>query len=300
MEVLVDRRVLVYFLVVLLVAICSFVISGEPLGTAFTYQGQLEQDGKPANGTFDFRFNLLDSSDPVGGTLLSAVTILDVSVSNGLFSVEVDFGQLFDGEARWVEIQVREAGVGSLIPLKPTQQLSAVPYALFALAGNEGPQGPPGPRGEPGPEGPQGPQGPPGPQGEPGPEGSQGPQGPTGPQGESGPAGSQGPQGPAGPQGESGPAGSQGPQGPPGPEGESGPAGPQGPPGPAVTTQAVCTELPNQWPCSQPPSFYCTFYVCSGSVIASGRSDCTVDADTGSCGWIGFGLCHFCCVCAPS
>jgi hypothetical protein len=30
----------------------------EPLGTAFTYQGQLNQSGSPANGLHDFQFSL--------------------------------------------------------------------------------------------------------------------------------------------------------------------------------------------------------------------------------------------------
>ena len=36
-----------------------------PLGTAFTYQGQLKSDGSPANGLHDMRFRLFDAA--VGG-----------------------------------------------------------------------------------------------------------------------------------------------------------------------------------------------------------------------------------------
>lgn len=150
-----------------------------PLGTSFTYQGQLTEAGLLANGDFDIRFNLLDDPDPVIGTLLASDTALNVPVSDGLFSVEIDFGQVFTGEALWLEIQVRPAGNGALTPLLPTQPLTATPYALFALNGNEGPVGPAGPPGPEGPQGPVGLQGPPGPVGSPGPEGPQGPQGPA-------------------------------------------------------------------------------------------------------------------------
>ncbi len=38
--------------------------SGQPhnMGTAFTYQGQLIDNGSPANGQYDFEFKLCDDS----------------------------------------------------------------------------------------------------------------------------------------------------------------------------------------------------------------------------------------------
>ena len=62
-----------------------------PVGTAFTYQGSLAQNGEPAEGSFDLSFVLNDAE--VGGAQIGTSVILeDVSVVGGRFSVELDFG----------------------------------------------------------------------------------------------------------------------------------------------------------------------------------------------------------------
>ena len=40
-----------------------------PMGTSFTYQGYIEDNGSPANGSYDLRFSLYD--DPSSGTLVA-------------------------------------------------------------------------------------------------------------------------------------------------------------------------------------------------------------------------------------
>jgi hypothetical protein len=104
------------------------------LGTAFTYQGRLDQSGSPASGTYDFRFRLYDDGYAGEGTQLGEVAVGDVSVSSGLFSVELDFGSAFDtGTATWLEIGVRAGtSTGSYTTLNPRQAVNAVPYALYA------------------------------------------------------------------------------------------------------------------------------------------------------------------------
>ncbi len=47
-----------------------------PLGTSFTYQGELKQNGVRANGDFDFEFNLLDDADPFSGMLIATCSAL--------------------------------------------------------------------------------------------------------------------------------------------------------------------------------------------------------------------------------
>jgi Collagen triple helix repeat (20 copies) len=173
-----------------------------PAGTGITYQGLLRQEGQPFSGIVGtMEFQLFDgpgvSDNPVG----APIVISNVTVDDGLVSVELDFGILaFSGAERWVEITVD----GTV--LAPRQRIAAAPFALFALSGNEGPVGPVGPGG---------------------PIGPQGPVGPTGPGGPAGPTGATGPQGLTGP---AGPQGSQGPQGVPGAQGPQGPAGPAGVP----------------------------------------------------------------------
>src|SRR6516164_8794031 len=78
-------------------------------GTAFTYQGQLKDGGAPANGSYDLTFALfkVDSGDPqVGPTLTNPA----VQVSNGLFTVTLDFDDQFNGNPRWLEIGVQTNG----------------------------------------------------------------------------------------------------------------------------------------------------------------------------------------------
>jgi len=109
---------------------------GDVLGTAFTYQGQLMDEGVPANEEYDFIFNLFDA--PVGGTQVGDdVEIEEWFVSDGLFTVELDFGtDVFTGDALWLEVSVRLSdGGGEYTDLAPRQPLNATPYALYALSG---------------------------------------------------------------------------------------------------------------------------------------------------------------------
>ncbi len=100
------------------------------VGTAFTYQGRLRSTGSPANGPFDFSFRLMDAA--AGGVQIgSTIDLDDVAVSDGLFTVPLDFGSgAFGGGARWLEISVRPGAGGAYTLLSPRQQLNAAPYAL--------------------------------------------------------------------------------------------------------------------------------------------------------------------------
>src|SRR5512140_2298287 len=101
-------------------------------GTAFTYAGRLDIDGAPANGSYDLHFALFDA--PAGGNLVgSALTTNAVAVSNGLFTVTLDFGAgVFPGADRWLNLSVKTNGVASFTVLAPRQQLTAAPYAITA------------------------------------------------------------------------------------------------------------------------------------------------------------------------
>jgi len=101
-------------------------------GTAFTYHGQLNSGGNPANGNYDFRLLLYDS--PSGGSVLGGpVTNLDVTASNGLFTMFIDFGPgVFTGGNNWLHLGVRTNGAANFTPLSPRQQLTPTPYAIFA------------------------------------------------------------------------------------------------------------------------------------------------------------------------
>jgi len=100
-------------------------------GTAFTYQGRLNDGSGPANGNYDLRFILYDNS--VGGNQQGPIlTNSATAVSNGLFTVTLDFGSLFPGAARWLDIGVRTNGGGTFTTLSPRQSVTPTPYAITA------------------------------------------------------------------------------------------------------------------------------------------------------------------------
>ncbi|MEO1575166.1 MAG: hypothetical protein AAFU65_09430, partial [Pseudomonadota bacterium] len=109
--------------------------------TSFTYQGYLQRDGQALNQPSDLVFTLWDA--PTGGAQLGpTLTLSAIDVNNGLVIANLDFGiePFEDGAARWLQIEVATpAGVGALETLLPRRALSAVPLALHALSGVEGP-----------------------------------------------------------------------------------------------------------------------------------------------------------------
>jgi len=103
-------------------------------GTAFSYQGQLQNNGSPANGNFDFKLQLYDTSTG-GGLIAGPVTNAAVTVSNGFFTTLVDFGPgAFVGGSNWLHLAVQTNGGNNFISLSPRQLLTPTPYALFAAS----------------------------------------------------------------------------------------------------------------------------------------------------------------------
>ena len=106
-----------------------------PVGSAFSYQGSLTDSGGPANGDFDFQFDLY-AADSGGSTVEPTFFADDVMVTNGLFTVLVDFGAVFHSDARWIEVAVREgSSTGPYTPLMPRQKVTPAPIAMRALGG---------------------------------------------------------------------------------------------------------------------------------------------------------------------
>ncbi|MHC4948138.1 MAG: tail fiber domain-containing protein [Planctomycetota bacterium] len=93
------------------------------LDSTFTYQGRLDDNGVPADGAYDLQFTLWDAVS-AGIQVGSTVSVLQVPVSDGLFTVEIDFGEgVFDGAARWLQVVVDG------VALSPRQPITAAPYA---------------------------------------------------------------------------------------------------------------------------------------------------------------------------
>ena len=111
------------------------------LGSTFTYQGQLIQGGTPVNDKCDFRFTLYDaatSGSPVG----PVEEKVWVRVIGGLFTVsDLDFGaSVFVGQQRWLQVEVRcPPTIGSYTIVGDRQELTATPYALYAIASGSAP-----------------------------------------------------------------------------------------------------------------------------------------------------------------
>ena len=64
-------------------------------GTAFTYQGRLNDGGNPANGNYDLRFTIYDSTNIPGVVIAGPLTNSATAVSNGLFTANLDYGPAF-------------------------------------------------------------------------------------------------------------------------------------------------------------------------------------------------------------
>lgn len=108
---------------------CAFAAAAQT--TAFNYQGSLNSGGVPANGNYDFQFVLF--SVATGGSPVGlGLGINNVPVTNGSFSVILNFQNQFTGNNRFLEIRVRLAGQGTHTTLTPRQPILSAPYSINA------------------------------------------------------------------------------------------------------------------------------------------------------------------------
>jgi hypothetical protein len=110
--------------------------SARAQGTAFTYQGQLLTADGPAHGKYNLTFSLFTVASG-GSSVAGPVTTNGVAITNGLFTVQIDFGSVvWDGETNWLQIGVESNGVSSFTTLAPRQRVTPVPYAIYAEGAN--------------------------------------------------------------------------------------------------------------------------------------------------------------------
>ena len=103
--------------------------------TTFTYQGKLSDGAMAASGTYDLGFALYDAD--TGGTLIgTAITRPNVTVSGGIFTVQLDFGAaaFAAGANRFLQIAVKKTTETSFITLTPRQQLTSSPYSIRTIS----------------------------------------------------------------------------------------------------------------------------------------------------------------------
>jgi hypothetical protein len=101
-------------------------------GTAFSFQGRLNEGVNPANGIYDLRFTVFDAATN-GNIVAGPVTNSSAAISQGLFTVTLDPGAgVFNGAGRWMEVAVRTNGGSLFTVLVPRQLTLPVPYAVMA------------------------------------------------------------------------------------------------------------------------------------------------------------------------
>jgi hypothetical protein len=103
--------------------------------SAITYQGKLNDAGVPANGNYDFTFKLF--SVTAGGSQIGVDLVRDdVQVTNGVFTVNLDFGSspFTSATGNYLEILVRPgASTGAYTPLAPRLAINNSPYSMKSL-----------------------------------------------------------------------------------------------------------------------------------------------------------------------
>ena len=99
--------------------------AAQGTGDPFTYQGRLTDNGSAADGVYDLAFRLFVEKG-VMIPISDSNIVDDVSVSDGYFTVELDFGTLYGN-------YTGPAGAG---PLAGDMDLQAIPEpATLALLG---------------------------------------------------------------------------------------------------------------------------------------------------------------------
>jgi hypothetical protein len=90
-----------------------------------SYQGQLVENGSPANGNRNMVFRFYDSSN-CSGSPLQSVTKNNVPVQGGFFHVKLDVDPAhFSGSERWLRVEVGGVAYGC-------EEILPVPYALYS------------------------------------------------------------------------------------------------------------------------------------------------------------------------
>lgn len=115
----------------LIVTLSTTAFASTNNATDFTYQGYLTNTTGPVTGTCTFQFGLFDAVAG-GGQIGLTQTVSNVPVSEGVFSVTLDFGaSAFNDQDRFLAITVN-CGSGD-VALSPRQPITPAPYAQYSL-----------------------------------------------------------------------------------------------------------------------------------------------------------------------
>jgi hypothetical protein len=101
-------------------------------GTEFSYQGVLKKDGTPFTGAADLRFSLWnDATSTLPGTQYGGSIVRPgVPVSNGVFTVQLDFGSsVFSEKRRFLQVESMVAPEVDFTAILPRTPVTGVPFA---------------------------------------------------------------------------------------------------------------------------------------------------------------------------
>lgn len=127
------------------IALC--LAAGAAQAAVFSYHGQLQDGGRPADGNYDLELTLYSAAG--GGRVLGGpLTLVDVPVHRGAIDTQADFGALAvdAGATAWLGVRVRAAGdsqfaaLAARSPVAAAETTSVCPgaWTLFGNAGNPG------------------------------------------------------------------------------------------------------------------------------------------------------------------
>ncbi|KAB2899829.1 MAG: tail fiber domain-containing protein [Dokdonella sp.] len=124
-----------------LAAALGLAMAAPAAATGFTYHGQLQEAGQPANGSYDLQLTLY--SAPAGGSVLAGpVTLYGVTVKDGNFATTVDFGtDTALTQQGWLEVKLKSGtadftALANRSPVAPEGSACPGSWTLDGNAGN--------------------------------------------------------------------------------------------------------------------------------------------------------------------
>src|SRR5262245_42892879 len=114
--------------------ILTAVILANAQTTTFTYQGKLNDGAMAANGTYQMQFEIYDAQAVGTGTQIGSSQLVTVTVVNGIFTTQLDFGDIpfKEGQDRFLQISVRRMESNPFATLEPRQPVTSSPYSIRA------------------------------------------------------------------------------------------------------------------------------------------------------------------------
>lgn len=135
------RRTYAHVFSILISTLITTIAAADVLSTNSTYQGHIVDGSGPINGTYDFDFGLWNAVSD-GWEVAEPLSVREVSVRKGNFTVDLDFGAEASGDgAVFLSVCVKStANNGPCTELASRQPLTATPQGWRALNANNGDQ----------------------------------------------------------------------------------------------------------------------------------------------------------------